>query len=171
MARKKPKSDYELAGDFISRLEGAINQENNYPAVLMIGGYIDECLDSALLRALPRTEKPPTTYARKSRKLRDLSMIDDQYYNDIRYIGYVRNSFAHSHLQVSFSNPEVRNNCNQLTLWKKFKPPFQIDEWNEKSNKRDPQICRRKFVDSSLEVIRDFLGKGLIHKIMYHQEY
>lgn len=169
MAGKKPISDYQLAGDFINRLEGEISQEKDYPAVLMIGGYIDKCLDNALLRGLSKTEKPPTDYARKNQKLHELSIIDDQYYSDIRYIGYVRNSFAHSHLQVSFSNNEVRDNCNRLALWKKFKPPFQIDEWNESKNKRDPGICRRKFVDSSLEVIRDFLSNGLIHEIAYHQ--
>lgn len=75
------------------------------------------------------------TYASKNDLLYVLDVINLQFYNDIRLIGYIRNCFAHSHVETSFSDKEVQRYCNELFLWERPKAPFEIDEWIEKRNR------------------------------------
>lgn len=183
MKKGKPIPDSELAYD-LEKLYNAVNQEKDYPCVLMAGSFVERCLDNALLRTFPNADKDfireelldfnrgdISTYASKNKMLFAMNVINSDFYHEIYNIGKIRNLFAHSHLEISFSDSEVQKCCNELELWKKPKPPFQIDEWNEQGNRVTPEICRAKFIDSALEIIRDFLGKGLIHKIVYHQDY
>jgi hypothetical protein len=45
-------------------------------------------------------------------------LIKKEHYQDICVVGEIRNQFAHSHLQLSFEEGNIRQLCDRLNEWR-----------------------------------------------------
>jgi len=118
MARRKPLPIPLLSSD-TQKLFDVLNGEGDMPAVLIATSYLDECLAALLHQFMvsgSTTESllSPVTGALGSFSARadlaySLGLINTFAFKDLKTIGNIRNAFAHSHLSVSFSSPQVQD--------------------------------------------------------------
>ncbi|MBZ5512752.1 MAG: MltR family transcriptional regulator [Acidobacteriia bacterium] len=58
------------------------------------------------------------TFAMRADLAYCLGLISKYHHQDLGTIGKIRNQFAHSHLGLAFSEPQVRQLCSALRQWR-----------------------------------------------------
>lgn len=130
--RRAPESREELdavTGAFFNSLRS----ESDRGCVLVAAAFLDESLESLLRSKMLREPKerkacvdplfatmaPLSTYWAKTQCLRALEIIEQWEYEDLHRIRELRNHFAHSYDEVSFSDPKASNMARQLEAAKR----------------------------------------------------
>lgn len=181
----KPKKYFTISelSDDVQHLHNSLNKSNDTICVLLAANFIDRCLANSLVIELPIKDKNfikeklleynngvLATYSSRNKIAYSMNIIDELHYEDINTIGKIRNHFAHNHLEISFKDSEIIKFCNKLILWENGFPPYIIEEYKKPPQSNSVEICRLKFITTSIEIINNFVGKGLIHKIVYEED-
>jgi DNA-binding MltR family transcriptional regulator len=124
MAKRKPFPVQSLSLD-LGKLYEVLNKERtDLPVVLITASYLDECLASLLqsfmisgdtANSLLAVSGAIGSFAVRADLAYSLGLINKFAFDDIKKIGQIRNAFAHSHLEVNFSVPNVQNLTNELS--------------------------------------------------------
>lgn len=176
------KKKYYTVSELSSNIQSAYDtmfKSSDTICVLLGANFIDRCLANALVIYLPIKDKEfiknelldfnngvLSTLSARNKIAFALNIIDKQFYEDILLIGKIRNKFAHNHLEITFDDNEVKMFCNKLKLWEKRYSSYQIKSYKALPQSEDQVICKTKFIDSSTEIINNFISLGLIHKII-----
>jgi Mannitol repressor len=110
----------------IATLADVINNEPDFPCVLVISSYIDQALSSILSEYLivsSTTNKLLNssggaigTFSARCDLCYCLGLISKALYHNLLVIGDIRNYFAHSHLNIDFSDKQITDLCEKLTF-------------------------------------------------------
>lgn len=103
----------------------AINHESPLPCVLISVSYIEKCLAALLAKIFIEgdTSNKMLHHTGMIGELNSraklaycLGIIDKAIFNNLTRIGEIRNVFAHSHLSLTFDDPEIALLCKALTF-------------------------------------------------------
>lgn len=183
MSKIKYSTISELAENLDTLFDSLYNNSDTL-SVLLAANYIDRCLANALVMSLPIKDKnfikntllqhpdgTLATYSDRNKIAYALNIIDKSNYKDISCLGKIRNHFAHNHLEISFTDDDIIKYSKELTLWEKSTPPYQIEEYKKEPQCNSPEVCKIKFIKSAVEILRYFIGMGLLHKVLFEKDY
>jgi len=101
-----------------------LNEEPDLSVVLVSTAYIDACLGALLqklfidssvsLKLLDSRAGPLGTYVSRADACYSLGLISKALYQDLLVLAGIRNQFAHYHLKLNFTEPEVARRCQDL---------------------------------------------------------
>jgi DNA-binding MltR family transcriptional regulator len=109
------------------KLFDVLNGESDLSCVIIGAAFLDTALATLLKRHLASssiTEKMLSpngalgAFAVRADLAYCLGLISNYHYRDLCTIGKVRNHFAHDHLGLAFSEPEIRHLCDGLHQWR-----------------------------------------------------
>ena len=122
-SRRKIQHPTKLSEEMQSLFD-VINNESDLACVLIGASYLDQALAALLTQyfiesgSVSMLLDPPkgalSTYASRYTLAYCLGLIPKQIFQNLEVIGSIRNIFAHSHLHVKFTNPEVVELVDQL---------------------------------------------------------
>lgn len=114
-----------------------INHEHPLPCVLISTAYIEQCLATLLHSVFIKGSTSDDLFDHEKGVLKDISsraklayslgMIPKTLFQNLRKIGEIRNRFAHSHLTVDFSDPEIDKLCRELSRGMPFIAAVRVD--------------------------------------------
>lgn len=119
-------SQYE--SDSVSNLIKALGEETDRSLAIVVGAYIEQLLQDAIIKNFGITSKKkqkevfegPTsllsTFSSKIIFSHITGIIDDIDKDDIYQIKQIRNEFAHSFTDASFSTEKIVQLCDKLKL-------------------------------------------------------
>jgi DNA-binding MltR family transcriptional regulator len=108
-----------------NQVQDLVAKETDVGGVLIITSYIDSCLERVLrstlkkgntLDNLLKSGGALSTFSSRCDLCYVLGLISKEFYNDLKKISEIRNTFAHHHLTANFENEKVKNNCNELKM-------------------------------------------------------
>lgn len=147
MTKPKTLSVESLTGDSRSLYDG-LQDERDIACVLISTSYLDNCMASLLGRYFAKTSVSGKlldprrgllgAYSARADLCYCLGLVAKEVYQNLQAIAQIRNQFAHSHLSVTFDDPEVRQWCLDL-----ISPPFfpcPVDD--DGSDPDVPDLCR-----------------------------
>lgn len=118
-------------------LHDAINNEPDFPCVLIATSFIDQCLVSLLERffvdSRVSTELLRGALGRISTRAKlcySLGLIPESLMANLLVLSEIRNKFAHSYLSLDFGDPDIVSLCESLTF-------PEISEWVGIDNQMD----------------------------------
>lgn len=116
-----------------SQFVNDFHKESDRAAGTLAAAYLDQALRKCLLSYLrddqivldlfDKSFGPLSSFSARSKVAFALGLIDKDTLRDIDIIRDIRNHFAHHPLGTSFSNPDVKHLCNELTMAKILKSP------------------------------------------------
>jgi hypothetical protein len=122
MGHKPPPSLHSLSQN-ITALHEVLNEEQDFVCVLIVGGYLDRCLEAML----PRHLLPGSTSTRllSSRGILGtfqartdlcycLRLISPEAKKNLDQIAEIRNKFGHAHEVIGFDDEEIASLCAKL---------------------------------------------------------
>lgn len=123
---KKPLLGIEALEVETRDLFHAINKEAALPCVLVSTSFLDECLRSILGRFLVKGKTSEKildprggilgSFSSRTDLCYALGLISKNLFSNLKQVGTIRNRFAHSHLSLSFDDPEITKMCGSLTF-------------------------------------------------------
>ena len=123
MKPKHPIKIEELTED-IQKVYDVLNHESDLACVLIGTSYLAELLGSAIMTALRKSNvtknilKPDRGAIGGFKSRTDfaycLELINKSDYKDLSIIAEIRNTLAHKHLSIDFTNNEIKEACNNL---------------------------------------------------------
>ncbi|MBW7907072.1 MAG: hypothetical protein LC135_12000 [Phycisphaerae bacterium] len=128
----QPSCQPGVTPDAAAALYAALRDERDLSCVLLSASFLDRCLENLLeayLAASSTTEKllDPRggflgSFAARSDACYCLGLVSKRFYQNLLTIATLRNTFAHSHLDLSFEAPRIAELCFRLHT-----PPFIAD--------------------------------------------
>jgi hypothetical protein len=125
---KRPIAPPEQLSDEQDPFITALNDEPDMACVVVSAAYLDAALASLLARFLLRTCATsedllsPRGALNAFKARADLSyvlaLIPEEVHKDLGEIAKIRNVFAHSHLHLTFENPDVQKGCARLRTFR-----------------------------------------------------
>jgi DNA-binding MltR family transcriptional regulator len=109
------------------QLFDVLNKESDLACVVIAAAFLDTALVSLLAQKLLAssvsnkllaTSGALGSFATRADLAYCLSLIKKEHYQDICVVGEIRNQFAHSHLQLSFEDGNIRQLCDRLNEWR-----------------------------------------------------
>jgi len=104
-----------------------LNKEPDLSVVLVSPAYIDACLGALLqklfidssvsLKLLDSWVGSLGTYVSRADACYSLGLISKALYQDLLVLAEIRNQFAHYHLNLNFTEPEVARRCQDLATF------------------------------------------------------
>jgi DNA-binding MltR family transcriptional regulator len=152
---KKPASELsKIIKDESQAFWDAVNGEDDLSCVLVSVSYIEQCLESILRSVLVDHKLSSKLVGRmqlqqKLDTLFCLGQIPEKIQNDIEQMAIVRNHFAHSHFQASFTDQKVTSAIGKLEV---------------KSGLPGPLSSRDRFVSSAVTCSQIIQVHGLSAK-------
>jgi hypothetical protein len=121
----KPKSLKEIVGkEMTDLLNSSIVQSNDLVFVIICAAFIEQCLGSILVDFLlegTTSEKLiECDLIERARLLYSLGIIPKSLFQNIEVIAQIRNKFAHSHLALTFDDPDVIKKTNNLKYLRQY---------------------------------------------------
>ena len=123
MKPKSPTKIEELAED-IQKVYDVLNHESEFACVLIGTSYLSELLGSSIMTVLRKSNvtknilKPDRGAIGGFKSRADfaycLELINKSDYKDLSIIAEIRNTFAHRHLSIDFTDNEIKEACNNL---------------------------------------------------------
>lgn len=110
-------------GDYV-KVVRSFHEENDRGAAVLGGSFIDaylagylktQIVDDAPVDLLFSGFGPLTNFSQRRAIAFSFGLITDQEYSDLKYIGKIRNHFAHHPLDTAFDKPPVSDWCNELS--------------------------------------------------------
>lgn len=115
MAKTKPLLVSDLATD-MKPLSQLFNHADDFPCVLVVASFIDQCLRTLLANHFLNGETASRlldhegaigTYQGRADLCYVLALVDKITYQNVCTIGRARNEFAHHHTMKDFSDPKI----------------------------------------------------------------
>jgi DNA-binding MltR family transcriptional regulator len=104
-------------------LHEAMNNEPDFPCVLIAASFLDQCLASLLERFF--IESPVSTellrgtlgtFSSRAKLCCALGLIPESLMKNLLKVGEIRNKFAHSYLSLSFEDPGITDLCKSVSF-------------------------------------------------------
>lgn len=105
-------------------VHNVVNNESDIACVLILTSYLDQCVASLLNNFLINKSNTVDkllnpngilgTFRARSELIYSLGLIPKSLFENLITIGQIRNRFAHSHLEVDFSNKNIIDLINSL---------------------------------------------------------
>lgn len=122
---RKP-AEVEKLSDEMQDVFDVLNGQPDLACVVAGAAFLDAGLES-ILRAhfrsrrvgdsLLRPDGPLGSFAARADLAYCLALVSKEYYQDLKGIAGIRNTLAHSHLQLTFYDPSVQQMCSGLRAW------------------------------------------------------
>lgn len=136
---RQPKRRETFAIEALSkdarRFYDVINKESDLACVIVGGSYLEAILDNLIasrFRACDLTEtivgEHGSTFWGRIELAYALDLIDGNAREDLQRLREIRNRFAHSHLQLTFADPELQSMCEELQGWRISGAPLDVLE-------------------------------------------
>jgi hypothetical protein len=101
----------------------AVNNEPDFPCVLIVTSFLDQCLGALLERFFVQGQVSAALlsgaigrFSTRAQLCFALGLIPEALLKNLLTIGAIRNRFAHSYLSLTFDDPEVTRQCESLTF-------------------------------------------------------
>lgn len=103
------------------------HDESDRGAAVLAGAFIESYLanyikshlvEDAPIKTLFEGFGPMATYSQRREIAYSFGLISTHQYEDLKYIGKIRNRFAHHPLQATFEEDRVASWCRELSLFK-----------------------------------------------------
>lgn len=155
--------DPEKCWQHIQPLFEAIEKEESLPCVLLCAAYIDSCLKGLLEKQFTQGGSIATEILdskgflgasyNRARLAYCLGLIDKPTFQNIDFIGQIRNLFAHSPAPVDFDDTEITDLCNKLKPVQVTLPPYLFGSvlkviFSQSDNKNTP---KQQFITNALK--------------------
>jgi len=134
---KKPIPVEALSAEAKALYE-AMNDEPDFPCVLIATSFLDQCLASLLERffieASVSTHLLKGALGRLSLRARlcySLGLIPESLMQNLLLTGEIRNKFAHGYLSLNFADASISDLCDSLTF-------PEVSEWVGAEDESDP---------------------------------
>lgn len=108
----------------VRKLCDVINKESDLAAVLVCSSFIDACLALLLQHHFKKSSISDKildsrsgilgTFQSRTDVAYCLGLLTKKRYQDLVFIGEIRNKFAHFHLQLDFQNAEIIQLCKSI---------------------------------------------------------
>jgi DNA-binding MltR family transcriptional regulator len=124
---KRPVIQIEQLSAETRQLYHVLNEEPDLACVVIGAAFLDAAVASLLAQRFSRskvTEKllAPIgalgSFAVRADVAYALGLIKEAHHHDLCVVGQIRNAFAHSHLNLSFQDANIRQICNRLNEWR-----------------------------------------------------
>jgi DNA-binding MltR family transcriptional regulator len=166
----KPVNIDELTED-LKKIYRVFNDESDLACVLIGTSYLSELLANIIEANFIKTSitgklfDPQRGLIGQFSARADLAyclgLISKNYYQDLGFISKIRNSFAHKHLKLDFSDQIVIENCEKLKAWRILQ---HGDEEPIKLTKEQMRVQARNKFNLSITVIGQRLHVDVLSK-------
>lgn len=119
-------------GDDISGFAEELQSGTDRATAILGGVFLDELLqvvlknfmidENAIVDELFKPEKPLSTFSARTRTAYGLGLIHKEAYDDINKIRTIRNVFAHALHGIDFSQSDLNQWCNDLSITQRLMP-------------------------------------------------
>jgi hypothetical protein len=102
-----------------------LNNEPDFSVVVISAAYIDACLATPLAKLLVQSSVSAKlldarsgalgSFASRADACYTLGLVSKSLYQDLLVLAEIRNQFAHHHLSLTFSTPELSASCKGLS--------------------------------------------------------
>jgi DNA-binding MltR family transcriptional regulator len=110
-------------------LHEAMNNEPDFPCVLIAASFLDQCLASLFERFFTESRVSKEIlkgalgqFSSRAKLCCALGLISESLMMNLLKVGEIRNGFAHSYLSLSFEDPDIMDLCRSLSF-------PEISEW------------------------------------------
>ena len=169
MTKWKPFKLNNLTKD-TQRVFDILNEESDISCALMGTSYLSELLASILLgnfikssistKILDPRNGSIGGFISRTDLAYCLGLIDKSVYQDLVKIANIRNKFAHSHLELSFSDDSICKACNELQSWRIIENFSNDGSYNESENQS--KVSPRDIFNLSVVLICQRLQVGTL---------
>lgn len=122
MSTKQIRVPEQLSSE-TEKLYELLNTEPDFPCVLVLASFLDECLASLLEKRMVPCKASKdllngrlSTLSARADIAMSMGLITLGMHENLKCIATIRNKFAHAHLGASFSDQPIADLCRQLTL-------------------------------------------------------
>lgn len=143
MERKPPES-------FQSLIDGWI-KESDRGCVLIAAAYLENVLETLLRRyfsgdtncvkkavePLFQIMGPLSSFSAKIKLVFALQLVDDDQYHDLEIVRKIRNMFAHSFEEASFSSQEIADQISSITSYDRAAQNVNLEDFTSSADNPD----------------------------------
>lgn len=156
----------------------AVNDERDLPCVLVSTSFLDQSLASLLSSFMIKSSVPKALLSHKgavgaffprTQLSYSLGLISKEMFQNLKVVGDIRNMFAHSHLSLSFAEPDIVKLCEQLQLPSIFGKQYDGQTGEEVDFEGWPDVfaqARPRFTVTVVLMANELLsiGKQTLHR-------
>lgn len=161
----------------VKRLVERLNKESDLSCALIGASYLNECIGSILkkhfrpnsstaLRILMPDKGFLGSFSNRADLCYSLGLVNKEKYNDLKLISEIRNTFAHSHLNITFDSNDVVELTNNLNSYKVAFPRYYFSKNSNLDEKNFSVASRDKYNTSVIIICQGFLVNGLLDEIL-----
>ena len=150
MARKKSFRIEALSQDS-KKVFDVLNEQTDIAIVMIGAAWIDECVRTLLQEHFIKSQVTdkllnPAGGALGNYSVRcdiayGLKLINKRIYQNLNFIGQIRNNFAHTHISLGFDDQEIRDLCEQIST--PLKSYFEQTDIEDESHPTQEQLTIR----------------------------
>jgi len=149
MTRSRYSVPLEQLSQETRRLFEVLNNESGLACVVIGSAFLETALGTLLARRFIKSSVGDKllalsgvlgTFAPRADLAYCLGLISKDHYQDLCVVAEIRNQFAHSHLQLTFKDVNIRQRCNRLNEWRVI---FHEDAGELPTDLNETQIARR----------------------------
>lgn len=162
----------------VEKLYKVMNEEKSDLACALIGAsFLSECIGSVLkkkfrpnsstaLRILMPDKGFLGSFSNRADLCYCIGLVNKKKYNDLKLIAEIRNTFAHSRLNITFDSNDVVELTNNLNSYKVAFPSYYFSK-DSNANKQNFTVASRDKYNVSVTIIcQGFLVDGLLDEIL-----
>ena len=135
---KRPIIPAEVLSSDTQEFFDVLNKEPDLSVVIVAAAYIDACLGALLQKLFVESSVSSKLldsragalgiYASRADACYSLGLISKALYQDLLVVAEIRNQFAHYHLNLNFTEPEIARRCQDLGYIFTLKNGDHLDE-------------------------------------------